>query len=132
MVGRPSNVRGQIHTLDIDIHKAWFRFIFVYILDDFCIISALVGIQSLEDLISECLFQIENSFKELGTLLGFLFPFFLNSFKYIITEKDLLTGLGRFLHPNKKQILQPNNHLMARMFRFHKEAMDLDVESACS
>lgn len=47
----------------------------------------------------------------------------------IITEKDLLAGLSGFLHPNKKQILQLNNHLMARMFWFYKEAMDLDVES---
>lgn len=62
----------------------------------------------------------------------FLFFFFLYSFKYVITEKELLTQLSRFFYLNKKQILQPNNHLMARMFWFHKEVMDLDVESACS
>lgn len=82
----------------------------------------------------------KNSFKDLQTLLwflflGFFFCFFFYSSKCIITEKDYGSGLRRFLrqflHPTQKQILQLNN-LMARIFWFHKEVMDLDVKSACS
>ena len=58
-------------------------------------------------------------------MLCLLFSLALSTY---LQQKILLTGFSRYLLSNKKHILQTKNHLMARMFWFHKEAMDLYLE----